>query len=95
MPIVLAYDIQYFFMGTYFPLGIALLQASNVRFLHVAKMQRRYADPSWNPKTEGCNGAGHSWLCRLRNLSYTKKIMAFTSIGMVFQVSSSMIPLSP
>ncbi|KAI9035244.1 G-protein coupled receptor protein [Aspergillus affinis] len=43
MPTILAYDIQYFGMGIYFPLGIALFHASNLRFLHVAKI----SDTSW------------------------------------------------
>lgn len=87
MPVVLAYDIQYFFMGIYFPLGIALFQASNMRFLHVAHLQRRYADPDFFAKTDGCNGASESWLCRLRNMNYTARIMIFIGLGMIFQVS--------
>ncbi|KAG9503321.1 hypothetical protein J7337_006166 [Fusarium musae] len=43
IPIVLAYDIQYFFMGIWFPLGIALFHASNSRLLHVAKLQKKYS----------------------------------------------------
>jgi hypothetical protein len=88
MNIVLAYDIQYF-MGIYFPLGIALFQASNMRFLHVANLQKRYADPDRAAASQGCNGGGHSWLCRLRNMDYTKRIMIFISVGMVFQVRAS------
>ncbi|KAF5608148.1 GPCR type [Fusarium pseudoanthophilum] len=43
IPVVLAYDIQYFFMGIWFPLGIALFHASNSRLLHVAKLQKKYS----------------------------------------------------
>jgi hypothetical protein len=32
-------------MGTWFPLGIALFHASNLRFLHVAKLQKQFARP--------------------------------------------------
>lgn len=89
MNIVLAYDIQYFFMGIYFPLGIALIQASNMRFLHVANLQKRYADPDRDAGSHGCNGGAHSWLCKLRNMNYTKRIMIFIGVGMVFQVHTS------
>ncbi|WQF87610.1 Putative RGS domain superfamily, RGS, subdomain 2 protein [Colletotrichum destructivum] len=35
---------EFWVMGLYLPFGIALFHASNSRFLHVAKAQRRYAD---------------------------------------------------
>ncbi|KAJ5937848.1 hypothetical protein N7454_004190 [Penicillium verhagenii] len=44
---VLFYDIRYFSMGIYLPLGIALFHASNIRFLHVAKMQKQYVHPEF------------------------------------------------
>lgn len=85
MPVVLAYDIQYFFMGIYYPLGMALFHASNLRFLHVAKLQKQFTNPE--PRVRGgCNGSKSSILCRIRNLSYTVRIMLFIGIGMIFQV---------
>lgn len=92
MPLVLAYDIQYFIMGIYFPLGIALFHASNLRFLHIAKLQKQFTHPDLRRKASGCNGAKTSWLCRLRNLPYTARIMTFIGIGMVAQVSSLIFP---
>ena len=86
MPTVIAYDVQYFIMGTYFPLGVALFHASNTRLLHVAKMQKRFMHPDLQRKAEGCNGSKTSWLCRLRNAPYTARIILFISFGMVFQV---------
>lgn len=86
MPLVLAYDIQFFFMGIYFPLGIALFHASNLRFLHIAKLQKQFTHPALRLKAKGCNGSSSSWLCRLRNMSYTKRIMSYISIGMALQV---------
>lgn len=88
MPIVLAHDIQYFFMGIWFPLGIALFHASNLRFLHIAKLQKQFAYPGSRFQQAGCNGAKTSWLCRLRDMEYTRRIMLFIGIGMVFQVRS-------
>lgn len=84
MNVILAYDIQYFFMGIWYPLGIALFHASNLRFLHVAKAQKQYLD--MKPRKRGCNGGKTSIWCRFRNLSYTTRVMTFISIGIVFQV---------
>lgn len=85
MPTVLAYDVQYFGMGVYFPLGIALFQASNLRFLHIAKMQKQFAFPELRISRR-CNGAGTSLLCRLRNMEYMTKTMVLIGIAMFFQV---------
>ncbi|KAF4983468.1 hypothetical protein FZEAL_1197 [Fusarium zealandicum] len=84
-PTVLAYDIQYFFMGIWFPLGIALFHASNSRFLHVAKLQRQFTNPEIRKSTR-CNVSETSWLSRLRNMDYTKRIMMFIGLGMVVQI---------
>ncbi|KAI8265426.1 hypothetical protein K4K58_011247 [Colletotrichum sp. SAR11_239] len=88
MPAVLAYDVQYFVMGTWFPLGIALFHASNARFLHVAKLQKlHFANKGEGIKRGklGCDGARTSWLCRLRNMDYTTKIMIPIGLGLVVQ----------
>ena len=85
LPLVIAYDVQYFVMGMWFPLGIALFHAANLRFLRVAKLQKQFTRPDAKRKT-GCNGANSSWLCRLRNLEYTTKVLTFIVIGMVIQV---------
>ncbi|KAL7794276.1 putative GprK-type G-protein coupled receptor protein [Trichoderma ceciliae] len=85
MPLVLAYDIQYFFMGIWFPLGIALFHASNLRFLRVARLQKQFTHPARRVDPV-CNGAQASWLCRLRNLDYTKRSMFLIGLGIVIQV---------
>ncbi|KAF4917921.1 hypothetical protein CGCVW01_v009415 [Colletotrichum viniferum] len=88
MPAVLAYDVQYFVMGTWFPLGIALFHASNARFLHVAKLQKlHFANKGEGIKRGklGCDGARTSWLCRLRKMDYTTKIMIPIGLGLVIQ----------
>jgi hypothetical protein len=80
-------DAQYWIMGTYLPCGIALFHASNTRFLHVAKLQRKYAQhgyrlvdavPDQRPKTGLIN--------RFRRLDYTTKILITVGIGMFIQV---------
>ncbi|GKT63101.1 integral membrane protein [Colletotrichum tofieldiae] len=87
MPVVIAYDVQYFVMGIWFPLGIALFHASNSRFLHVAKLQRLHFTGKGAHYRRGCNGAKTSWLCRFRNMDYEKRLMIFIWIGIVAQKS--------
>ncbi|PYH93975.1 hypothetical protein BO71DRAFT_354126 [Aspergillus ellipticus CBS 707.79] len=85
MPTVLAYDIQYFGMGIYFPLGIALFQASNLRFLHIAKMQRQqFYCQEVKPNRRG-KDSNASWLSRLKNMDYMNRAFLFIGIGMVVQ----------
>jgi fatty acid desaturase len=91
LPLVLAYDIQYFFMGLWFPLGIALFHASNLRFLRVARLQKQFTHPA--RRVEPSNSrAKTSWLSRLRNLDYTKRSMIFIGLGMIIQVCLSETP---
>lgn len=84
---VIAYDIQFFAMGIYYPLGIALFQASNIRFLHVAKMQKQFVHPELQPERK-CKDANSSWLCRLKNMDYMKRTLSLIGIGIVLQVCS-------
>lgn len=85
MPVLAAYDTQYFVMGIWFPLGIAFFHAANLRFLRVAKLQRRFTHPEMRRIT-GCDGRRSSWLCRLRNMNYERKVSIFIGVGMVIQV---------
>lgn len=82
---VLAYDIQYFAMGIYMPLGIALFQASNLRFLHVAKMQKQFVHHELRAERK-CNDTKSSWLSRLKNIDYMKRTLFLIGIGMILQV---------
>lgn len=86
IPIVLAYDIQYFFMGIWFPLGIALFHASNSRLLHVAKLQKKYSSAGLRDQFNTAQPY-NSWVCRFQCLEYTKKVLILTGVGMVVQVS--------
>ncbi|KAK1450338.1 integral membrane protein [Colletotrichum melonis] len=86
MPVVIAYDVQYFVMGIWFPLGIACFHASNSRFLHVAKLQRlHFTGTGAGSIRRGCNGSKTSWLCRFRNMDYGRRILIFIGIGAIFQ----------
>ncbi|KAG5928309.1 hypothetical protein E4U42_000851 [Claviceps africana] len=86
MPIVLAYDIQYFFMGIYYPLGMALFHASNLRFLHVARLQRQFAHPEPRAQEQRYHGIKAMLQCRRRNWGYTARIMLWIGVGMIFQI---------
>lgn len=87
MPLVLAYDIQYFFMGVYYPLGVALFHASNLRFLHVAKLQKQFTQPELLPSAKSVyHRRRASWIGRLREMDYIKKVFLGIGIGMVVQV---------
>jgi len=78
-------DSEYWIMGTYLPLGIALFHASNSRFLYVARAQKkslnRAADAPAQPR-----GAAASLLDRF---SYTTKAVICVGLGTVIQVSAN------
>ncbi|TFA98351.1 hypothetical protein CCMA1212_009818 [Trichoderma ghanense] len=86
IPPVLAHDIQYFFMSVWFPLGVALFHASNLRFLRVAQLQRQFTHPTPRRVEPGCNGGKVSWLCRLRSCDFTKRSLLLIGLGMVVQL---------
>ncbi|RDA92423.1 hypothetical protein CP533_4705 [Ophiocordyceps camponoti-saundersi (nom. inval.)] len=83
IPIVLAYDVQYFVMGTYFPLGIALFQASNSRFLHVAKLQMQFTQGGQQQQRRRSSNLAPAWLA---NVPYMVKLMTVIGLGMIVQV---------
>jgi hypothetical protein len=85
MPIVIAYDVQYFVMGIWFPIGIALFHAANLRFLHVAQLQKQFAHHDTKRKS-GNDSTYSYWFCWLRNMEYTTKVMRFIVIGVIVQV---------
>lgn len=76
-------DAEYWIMGTWLPVGIALFHASNSRFLHVAKAQRRFVDHSPEEKPKQ-NGSG--LIARFRKQDHTRKVCILVGSGMAFQV---------
>ena len=88
LPIISAYDVQYFFMGLWFPLGIALFHASNIRFLYVAEQQKHfaYSDHPGRLLNGNGNGATNCWLCRQKGLARPTKVLLYIGLGMVVQV---------
>ncbi|KAJ4396023.1 hypothetical protein N0V93_000239 [Gnomoniopsis smithogilvyi] len=72
---------QFWIMGLYLPIGIALFHASNSRFLYVAKQQRRFAQ-------EGTANSVNYYkkLGRWRLGGHTGKMMPFIGVGITIQV---------
>jgi hypothetical protein len=77
-------DVQYWIMGTYLPCGIALFHASNSRFLHVAKLQKKYVQP--RNSICGRPSPRRGLISRFHRLAYTTKILITVGISMVVQV---------
>jgi hypothetical protein len=80
---------EYWIMGIWYPFGIALFQAGNSQFLHVAKAQSRFARPPSQMKTRfdekrAVQKAG-LWQ-RFRQLDYSKRMFLLVTMGMFVQV---------
>lgn len=79
-------DAQYWIMGTYLPCGIALFHASNSRFLHVAKLQKKYT-PEGKHLIESPEAKRRGGLInRFRRLDYSTKVIITVGAGMALQV---------
>jgi hypothetical protein len=80
---------EYWIMGIWYPFGIALFQAGNSQFLHVAQAQSRFARPPSQMKTrfdEKRLPQNPSLLQRLRQMDYSKRMFMLVTIGMAIQV---------
>ncbi|KZM22623.1 uncharacterized protein EKO05_0009652 [Ascochyta rabiei] len=89
MPVVVAYEVEYFIMGLWFPLGIALFHAANLKFLKVAELQKQFESTSPSVKSrvgQGRNVPQMTWMARLRAMDRDKKTFVLIGVGMVFQV---------
>lgn len=84
--------VEYWIMGVWFPLGIALFHASNSRFLYVAKAQKRFVNSkiidddqlsvrTYNRKTV---------VGLYKSLDHTNRMLVLVSAGMAFQVCSTL-----
>lgn len=80
-------DVEYWVMGTYLPCGIALFHASNSRFLHVAKLQKRYVDEGKSLLGSSPESKRKSGLVgRFRRLDYSTRVLITVGFGMFIQV---------
>lgn len=82
---------EYWVMGVWYPFGIALFQAGNSQFLYVAKAQSRFARPPSQMKTrydEKRSVQKPSFLQRIKQMDYSKRMFMFVTMGMTVQVRS-------
>ncbi|KAK0719214.1 hypothetical protein B0H67DRAFT_486689 [Lasiosphaeris hirsuta] len=80
---------EFWIMSIWYPFGIALFQAGNSQFLHVAKAQSRFARPPSQMATrwdEKRRSQSSSLFGRLRNMGYSQKMFTFVGIGMAIQL---------
>ncbi|KAJ5810127.1 uncharacterized protein N7503_002345 [Penicillium pulvis] len=79
-------DAMYWIMGTWLPIGISLFYASNGRFLHIAKLQKKYAYPcnrlSVQPGTKRKAGL----IGRFQRLDYSTKSLIVVGVAMCTQI---------
>lgn len=80
-------EAEYWLMSTWLPFGIAFFHASNTRFLHVARAQRRFVVyEKINDKPQ--QGRAKGLLERFRRMDHTRKVFVLVGAGMVLQVGS-------
>lgn len=81
-------DVEFWIMGTYLPCGIALFHASNSRFLHVAKLQKKYIHHDGQNLIDSAAQAKRNsgLLGKFRRLDYTAKVVFLVSIAMFVQL---------
>ncbi|KAI5456739.1 regulator of G protein signaling superfamily [Mariannaea sp. PMI_226] len=77
--------IVYMIMSIWLPFGIALFNASNSRFLHIAQKQRDLFAAEKSPRETSKREKPTTLLGRFRNVDYSKKILILVGIGMAFQ----------
>lgn len=77
-------EAQYWIMGIYLPFGIALFHASNSRFLHVAKQQKRFVQGNIEDNRRSSRVVKLG--CFHIRLNHTSKILIFIGFGMLVQV---------
>jgi len=76
--------LEFWIMSIWLPFGVALFHASNSRFLHVARAQKRFAQPGGPGKKPAAHDA--SVLGRFRRMDYSGRMLAYVCVGMAFQV---------
>ncbi|KAK3328794.1 hypothetical protein B0H66DRAFT_1439 [Apodospora peruviana] len=81
---------EFWIMSLWYPFGIALFQAGNSQFLHIAKAQSRFARPPSQMKTrydeKRTPKKKSTFLGRIRAMDYSKRMFTFVTAGMVMQL---------
>jgi hypothetical protein len=78
-------DAEYWIMGLWLPLGVALFHASNARLLHVSREQRRFLQDVEGDKTSS-TPITKSPAARFQRLGHGRKVFILVGAGMLFQV---------
>ncbi|KAJ3474444.1 hypothetical protein NLG97_g9843 [Lecanicillium saksenae] len=83
---------EYWIMGIWLPLGVALFHASNTRFLYVANAQKKYAKRTAEPyriftRRPGRISLRESIKVWWQQLDYSKKTLATVGVGMSLHVT--------
>ncbi|KAK1752778.1 hypothetical protein QBC47DRAFT_62761 [Echria macrotheca] len=79
---------EFWIMSIWYPFGIALFQAGNSQFLHIARAQSRFARPDsqlsfrWSEKRSEPKGLFQ----RIRRMDYSQKMFLFVTLGMTCQL---------
>ncbi|KAJ6016244.1 hypothetical protein N7540_010835 [Penicillium herquei] len=85
-------DAEYWFMGTWLPVGLSLFFASNGRFLYIARLQKKYAYPCSRISMPAAKPKRRAGLIgRFLRLDYSKKSFITVSIAMFIQISLTVI----
>jgi len=79
-------DVEFWVMGTYLPCGIALFHASNSRFLHVAKLQKKFIHHDVHMDSPVRTKRNSGLFGKFRRLDYTTRVIFLVSIAMFVQV---------
>lgn len=77
--------VEFWIMSVYLPCGIALFHASNSRFIHVAKTQKKlFSSDATSIKSKRVNN--RTLIGRFRSLDYTKRILIIVAACLSLQV---------
>ncbi|KAK4444749.1 hypothetical protein QBC34DRAFT_474202 [Podospora aff. communis PSN243] len=83
---------EYWIMGIWYPFGIALFQAGNSQFLHIARAQARFARGDsgmgqlGEKKKKGGDGKKGGLWARVRVMEYSQRMFLFVTLGMAVQL---------
>lgn len=89
LPTLVAYTLQYFTMGIWFPLGIALFHAANLKFLRVAELQKQFEStaPAIRMRAgEQKTTSRMSWIRQWKDVKAENKVFILIGVAMVFQI---------
>ncbi|KAH8194210.1 hypothetical protein TruAng_011626 [Truncatella angustata] len=89
-------DAQFWIMSIYLPFGMALLQAANSQFLHIASQQKKFAqfnnleEHGMSEKSRTIDPSLPLWkknIEKLKRLDKVTKILVFIGIGMLIELA--------